>query len=419
MSVLDNIGKEIQEGDLLCWAAVSTMAVRAFPEDAKFKHPTQQDIVIYQRAGIKSVKDLAKAQSAAGGKLAIDFAQAKITCGAGMCNATNPAGLHLYDLNSTKVGAGKVLTPDHFGIEIDTRKCPVTIRWDYGNETNGSSRGGGHALIITGYKADTHQLRLWDPWPALLNPDQQTSQHEKWIPYDTYVDPLNDEGMDAVAQHEFDEFKLRRKGTRVSDIDCDYPPLAPQSATDASRESSVDFERGIPDLQKPIAEFLRGHVVLDSAGDAVHGPYVTGEPFPIIPLSTALLRKASRPESLLKPQTSAVVVPILKDGQVIDSFLMLHDKRGWRAGGYSNNKIAALLTETRDIHAPKEAPALSFYLVSIPGLSTFFVAQGFTDRARLAPLNVHGEKRFVGAREALAAVVARIRGEPFDKPTSR
>jgi len=417
VSVLDNIGKEVQLEDLLCWAAVSTMAVRAFPEDDEFKHPTQRDIVVFQRAGIKSVKDLAEAENGPN-SLASKFAQAKVTCAAiGLCNATNPDGLHLYDLTSSKVGAGKVLTPDHFGIEIDIRKCPVPIRWDYqdGNQSNGSSRGGGHALIITGYKAETHELRLWDPWPAMLIPDQLASQHEKWIPYDTYVDPQNDEGMDAVAQHQFDEYKLRRKGTRITGIN--YPPRANQPDTDARRENSVDFQEEIPDLEKPIAEFLRGHVVRDSAGDAVHGPYATGEPFPIIPLKTALLRKTSRPESLLKPQTSAVVVPILKDGQVIDSFLMLHDKRGWRPGGYSNNKIAALLTEARDIHGSGEIPRRSFYLVSIPELSTFFVAQGFADRARLAPLNVHGEKRFVRSQEALAAVVARIRGEPFDQPT--
>jgi len=414
MSVLDNIGKEVQEEDLLCWAAVSTMAVRAFPEDEEFEHPTQRDIVVYHRAGIKSLKDLDKAKNGPN-SLATRFGQAKITCaGVGLCNSTNPDGLHLYELNSTKVGAGKVLTPAHFEIEIDSRKCPVPIRWLYQRlkMTNGRLRGGGHALIVTGYRKMTHELRIWDPWPSLLNPDPVPGQHEKWIPYETYVDPQNDEGMDAVAQHQFDEYKLRRKGTQIRGID--YPSLAALPDNAGRRENSVNFEGEIPDLQTPIAEFLRGHVVRDSNGDAVHGPYTAGEPFPIIPLKTALLRKTSHPESLLKPQTSAVVVPILRDGQVIDSFLMLHDKRGWRPGGYSNNKIAALLTEARDIHASTERPARGFYLVSIPELSTFFAANGFADRATLAPLNVHGEKRFMRSREALGAVVARIRGESVD-----
>ena len=419
MAVLDNIGKEVQEEDQLCWAAVSTMAVRAFPEDGEFRHPTQREIVIYRRAGIKSASDLNKAVTGTSPSLKSKLDKAQITCGGfGLCNALNPDGLHLYELTSTKVGAGKVLTPAHFEIEIDDRNRPVPIRWFYRGlrKTNGRFRNGEHALIVTGYKSATHELRIWDPWPALLNPDPLPGQHEKWIPYDTYVDPQNDQGMDAVAHHESDQYKLRRKGRKIPD-DINYPPLAILPDAVGRSENPVDFQGDIPDLEKPIAEFLRGHVVRDSAGDAVHGPYVTGEPFPIIPLNTALLRKASRPESLLKPQTSAVVVPILKDGQVIDSFLMLRDKRGWRPGGYSNNKIAALLTEARDIHASGESPARSFYLVSIPELSTFFAAQGFSDRARLAPLNVHGEKRFVRGREALAAVVARIAGKPIDQPT--
>jgi len=417
MSVLDNIGKEVQEEDLLCWAAVSAMAVRAFPEDVDFKHPTQRDIVIYERAGIKSVSDLKKAKNGANAGLQLKLTNATNTCTPfGLCNATKPDGLHLYDLTSKKVGAGKALTPTHFEIEIDIRKCPVPIRWSYQGlkKTNGRFRSGEHALIITGFKKATHELRVWDPWPALSNPDPLPGQHQKWIPYATYFDPQSDEGLDAVAQHEFDEYKLRRKGTKIP-AGMGYPTLAtvPEPAT--LQEISLNFEDQTLDLLKPVEKFLRAHVVRDSAGDAVHGPYTAGEPFPIIPLKVATLRKASQPESLLKPRTSAVVVPILKDGQVIDSFLLLHDKRGWRAGGYSNNKIAALLTEAREMH-PKELPARSSYLVSIPELSTFFVANGFADRARLAPLNDHGIKTFARSREALGAVVVRIRGETGHQP---
>jgi hypothetical protein len=382
MSVLDNIGKEVQEEDQLCWAAVSTMAVRAFPEDGEFRHPTQREIVIYRRAGIKSASDLNKAVTGTSPSLKSKLDKAKITCGGfGLCNALNPDGLHLYELTSTKVGAGKVLTPAHFEIEIDDRNRPVPIRWFYQGlrKTNGRFRNGEHALIVTGYKSATHELRIWDPWPALLNPDPLPRPARKADPYDTYVDPQNDQGMDAVAHHESDQYKLR-KGRKIPDI----IRLAVLPDAVGRSENPVDFQGDIPDLEKPIAEFLRGHVVRDSAGDAVHGPYVTGEPFPIIPLNTALLRKASRPESLLKPQTSAVVVPILNDGQVIDSFLMLRDKRGWRPGGYSNNKIAALLTEARDIHASGESPA-QLYAGSIPELSTLLRGTGLCGSGPTCP----------------------------------
>jgi hypothetical protein len=222
MSVLDNIGREVQEEDLLCWAAVSTMAVRAFPEDAAFKHPTQREIVIYQRAGINSVAKLGSALGNPNSALGKKLTSAQGTCSVlGMCNAPNVDGLHLYDLASKKVGAGKVLLPEHFEIEIDDRGCPVPIRWTYEGRklTHGRLRTGEHALIVTGYRWETHELRVWDPWPSLLNPDPSPGPHEKWIPYDTYVDPQNDEGLDALALHEFDQYKLRRRGRNISGPD--------------------------------------------------------------------------------------------------------------------------------------------------------------------------------------------------------
>ena len=145
-----------------------------------------------------------------------------------------------------------------------------------------------------------------------MNADPDPGQHEKWIPYETYVHPQNDAGLDAVAQHEFDEYKLRRKGTKIP-TGMGYPSLATLPGLATSQEISLNFEDQTLDLLKPIEKFLRAHVVRDSAGDAIHGPYVAGDPFPIVPLRVATLRKASKPESLLKPRTSAVVVPILKE----------------------------------------------------------------------------------------------------------
>ena len=254
MSVLDNIGNEVQEEDLLCWAAVSTMAVRAFPEVGDFKHPTQREIVIYQRAGIHRVSDLNKAKSDPTGKLGKKLSKAQTLCSVfGPCNVTNIAGLHLYDLNSTKVGPGKVLLPEHFEIEIDTRLRPVPIRWKYQG-----TRSGQHALIVTGYRWQTHELRVWDPWPSLVTPDANAGAHEKWIPYETYVDPQNDQGMDAIALHEFDEYKLRRKGPRVQP-QISYPPLGNLMDVQARRLVPLGFEGEIAGLREPVDAFLRGH----------------------------------------------------------------------------------------------------------------------------------------------------------------
>ena len=418
MSVLDNIGREVQEEDLLCWAAVSTMAVRAFPEDAAFKHPTQREIVIYQRAGINSVAKLGSALGNPNSALGKKLTSAQGTCSVlGMCNAPNVDGLHLYDLASKKVGAGKVLLPEHFEIEIDDRGCPVPIRWTYEGRkpTHGRLRTGEHALIVTGYRWETHELRVWDPWPSLLNPDPSPGPHEKWIPYDTYVDPQNDEGLDALALHEFDQYKLRRKGRNIS-APIDYPPLGTLMEVQARRLVPLGFEGEIAGLREAVETFLRGHVVRNSSGDVIHGPYTAGDPFPIVPLKTGTLRKTPDPESLLTSQTAAVVIPVLKDRQVIDSFLMLHGKQGWRAGGYSNNRIAGLLSEARDLHTSGERHSRGFYLVSVPELSTFYVAHGFNERATLAPLNVVGRKNFVRSRQALGDLLARIKGKPVAHP---
>jgi len=71
---------------------------------------------------------------------------------------------------------------------------------------------------------------------------------------------------------------------------------------------------------------------------------------------------------------------------MIDSFLMLHDKNGWKAGGYSNNQITSLLCEARKLLEAKPHKG-RVYLVSIPELSAFFVAQGFHNKASIAGLS--------------------------------
>ena len=412
MSVLDNIVREVQEEDLLCWAAVSTMAVGAFPEAGAFTHPTQRQIVIYQRAGIKTLAKLQSALGNPGSALGKKLTSAQGTCSVqGLCNATNIDGLHLFDLASRKVGPGKVLLPRHFEIEIDERLRPVPIRWTYEGKklTNGRLRTGEHALIVTGYRWETHELRVWDPWPSLLNPDPSPGPHEKWIPYDTYVDPQNDQGLDALALHEFDQYKLRRK--HEANPANDYPPLGKLLEVQARRLVPLGFEGEIAGLRESVDTVLRGHVVRNSSGDVIHGPYTAGDPFPIVPLKTSTLRKSAEPVSLLSSQTAAVVIPVLKDRQVIDSFLMLHGKSGWRAGGYSNNRIAGLLSEARDLHTSGERHSRGFYLVSVPELSTFYVAHGFNESATLAPLNAVGRKNFVRGRQALGELLARIKGK--------
>jgi len=76
------------------------------------------------------------------------------------------------------------------------------------------------------------------------------------------------------------------------------------------------------------------------------------------------------------------------------------------------------LSEARDLHTSGERHSRGFYLVSVPELSTFYVAHGFNERATLAPLNVVGRKNFVRSRQALGDLLARIKGKPVAGPVA-
>ena len=407
MILLDNIKKEIQENDRLCWAAVSAMAISAFPEQGRFKHLSQKEIVVLKRANVATLKALATAKGTASGR---DRLQ-RLEDGCkppGTCNIASD-DLLLFDIRSTKAGKDQALTPDHFAVELGARKRPVAIRWNYLGEkpTNGELRSGGHVLMVTGFNEQTHELRVWDPWPAPTNLDPIATAHEKWIPYDLYLDPQSDQGMDAVALHEFDEYKLRRVGEKIPSASL-YPPLADLSRGRPIRPNHVKFDCGLCDLSKEIADFLDYHVVRGPRGEVIHGPYQAGTPFPIVAVGAAELLKAGpEPDSLLKPETSAVVVPVLKNGEIIDSFQLLHEKnKGWRPAGYSNNRIASLLSRTRNKCSGTRS-AQGFYLVSMPELSNFYVMHGFWDRAELVSENSPQGGELSRARRVLGDVVRR------------
>jgi len=392
MFLLDNLGREIQEANALCWAAVSTMAVRAFPETDDFKHPTQRQTVIFHESGIKTVNDLRKAEDETSDTHE-RYEGFKESCSPeGSCNLLS-SKLHLFDVKSEMGVAGQALTAEHFRIELGLRACPVPIRWRYEGavEIDGTRRIGEHALIVTGYNPDKHELRIFDPWPSSDPTDEiadlAPALHEKWIPYDVYVDPRNDGGLHATAVHEFDQFMLRRVGAKDPKTQFHYPALMTVPPFDPHRGNCVDFDqRHVPDdLWGAIYKVMGRHVVRDSSGYVIHGPYDPGRPIPIVGLKASQVVGCTDHYSLFSSMTSTVAVPVLRHGRMIDSFLMLHDKNGWKAGGYSNNQITSLLCEARKILEAKPDKG-RIYLVSIPELSAFFVAQGFLNKASIAGL---------------------------------
>mgnify|MGYP003694750149 CR=1 FL=1 len=254
----------------------------------------------------------------------------------------------------------------------------------------------------------THELRIWDPWPALLNPDPLPASTRSgfrttpmsirrttraWTPWRN-TNPMNT-SCGARAQ-KYPHAIIRR--------------LRPCPTPWDARENPVDFQGEISrTCRSPLPNSCAVTWCAIRLADAVHGPYVAGEPFPIIPLRTcaASQGKPARVASgSRRPRRSWF--PSSRMGRSSTSFLMLRDKRGWRPGGYSTTRSRRLLTEARDNSSSGSLRA-QLHQASIPRVEhASSVAQGFADRARLAPLNVHGEKRFVRSREALAAVVARI-----------
>jgi hypothetical protein len=417
MFTLDDLGWEIQEAGSLCWAAVSTMAVRAFPEDDQFKHPTQRETVIYHEAEIFTVADLVKAKTSAGPSHDMYEGFKNVCKDTGSCNLLSQE-LLLFDLKSKKVPAGQALTAEHFNIEIGMRRRPVTIRWRFLGDIpiNGPKRIGEHALIVTGYNPATHELRIFDPWPS-SDPDDGIADlapalHEKWIPYDVYLDPQNDVGLNAKAVHDFDQYQLQRVNDDEDLARFHYPAPVAVPPRVAHRGNCVDFsEREIPDeLYGAIYKVMRRHVVRDSSGAVIHGPYDAGMPIPIVALQVSEILGAKDRYELLKSKTSTVAVPVLRNGRLIDSFLMLHDSNGWKPGGYSNNQITALLCEARKIPDEKQDQR-RHYLVSIPELGTFFLARGYFDKAILAGLNPRRARNLRSCGDVFTELLSKVENE--------
>ncbi len=420
MTLLD-IRKEAQVANQLCWAAVSTMAVSAF-DDPELDALSQGDIVILEKARIKTLaeRNIAKMATPVTTRektLHNRLSNAASTCANTQnCNSSS-LELWLFDVKSTRVTAGKVLTPEHFRKEIEDRARPVAIRWEYQGKkpANGRIRTGDHSLIIMGYNSGTGELRVFDPWPAISDPDPVVAPHEKWIPYSLYLNPESAEGMDAVAKHEFDEYKMRRAGESAP---TGYPALDPVPPTVAPGENSVTFGREIRDLPESIDKVMRTHVVRNSSGRVIQGPYRAGAPIPIVVIEASELVAAEHDiDSLFVPETSAVIVPVLdRKGALIDSIQMLHEPRGWRAGGYSNNKIASLLSQAREMHGAERRDPRGFYLVSMPELSTFYVAHGFRENCVVAGLSRGSLRNLRGARQEFSKLIKSVRGQSVDRP---
>jgi hypothetical protein len=133
-------------------------------------------------------------------------------------------------------------------------------------------------------------------------------------------------------------------------------------------------------------------------------PRSLGVPFPIVGLGfQQLLRAVDDPTGLLAGTTSAILVPVESQGEVVDAFLMLFMERRWQRGGYANIEITRRLVDVRARYAAQQhLPIDSFYMVSVPGEVAFFAAYGKGKKAVLIPASTDRTIDAVAGKAVLA-----------------
>jgi hypothetical protein len=221
-----------------------------------------------------------------------------------------------------------------------------------------------------------------------------------------YEHPINDEGHSVKAAHGFDEFAIRLRG---QPIDNGYPNLKEIDPVPVNPPDPVAIPDGPPDVRQAIRDFMGRIEVRAEDGLVLRGPFQAGDPIPILAMKSAAIdRERAQPERLFQPQSSAMMVPVFKDGILVDSFLLLNRHGGWVEDGYSNNEIARLMVNLRNNRKSPERPEAGFYLVSIPEEGSFFAGHGFRNRANLISLDNGAMGDFIPARQALEALHKQI-----------
>jgi hypothetical protein len=372
--------REHQLGVNLCWAAVSTMAVRAFPNQSPDPPITQQLTVVY---GLSQVHN--RFQKWVSRR--INFGNFEQRCSE-LIRCDQAFEPWLYRIDSDQVGEGMVLPEAAIAHEIRQGKRPVIIRWNYGaiDPPRTDLPQTEHALIITGYDADNHLVRIFDPWPPLNQDGTPSALSEQWHPYEVYVDPRVGMGLPITAIHEHDIYRMRRIGKAAP---TGVPAPVPLASARPISLTPVSFAAALEGAKPVIDATLRAREVRGSDGLPQSGEFTAGAAIPVVAISAAgLIDARERPEDLLVPRTASLVIPITRKGerQVVDSFLVYNDAGTWKAGGYSNTAIASLAADARRQLAHEGRPERGFYLVSIPERSAFFVGHGQGAGAMLASL---------------------------------
>jgi len=398
-------GAEGQRGSQLCWAASSVTAIRMMrtPQELSTNSPvvTQDQLAAYRmlirndgelKDELGEPVDLAKMERLTSELVAsipeqkrkarLDVCKTSL----GPCNEANPPILLNMHFDSTD--KGEALNWSNIVEQIDSGR-PVVFGWT--TEDRATDREfGSHFSLVTGYRVrrDVREVRLWDPWPA--SPSGLGGQHSRWISYCTYRNPKNVMGSQAV--HQFDRYNL----TRIVANGPDQPRRSsPKSITpDSACPTSSSADPPPPTAASSIAAVLDAFrdepsiraTLKDSAipGRAMFKHFAPGLPIVSVTASQ-ILQAGGDADALLVDSVNAVLVPVMRGSSTVDSFLVLRDgSRGWLPGGYANTPATALLVaerRRRDTH--------DFYMVSVPSINAYFLAQGIGDEASLIPIWNH------------------------------
>ena len=396
-----NIPVEVQEKSFWCWAAVSTMAVKSFSDDADLAQMTQLRTVAYSRRDVRTKSDLTPAM-----QLKVDDSETRCAKPE-KCNG--PGGVPwLFEVQYTAVPKGKKLVKQRLIDEILADR-PVIVMWDYTkvDRSAGNLPASTHYLIITGYDDVTDQFRVFDPWPTLGPIPDPPEVHEHYVSYEGYADPQVSLGLPVSAVHEMDCYNLRRMTIGAEEVappDEDFDPVV--ESQDVMLEA-VDFDE-ILRLDHDIQVLARRRVVYTHDGSAMSAPRRAGEAFPIVALTTQQLVEAhAEPHRLLMRRAWALMAPVIvgSEGRVVDSFQMYRSRGKWQEGGYSNSRIAQLLIKGAERLRREARVEGRVYLVSIPEQVMFFAAGGEAESAKLISLDHDANGPVLTGKEALIGVL--------------
>jgi hypothetical protein len=288
--------------------------------------------------------------------------------------------------------------------EIDAGR-PFLFSWNYpADGTSSSSPVGLHQLVATGYSDErdssgTQWLQIWDPWPVptklvssvpACGPApgvNATARHSQWIRFSTYGDPVSDMGI--TAEHASDQWDLAMEIPAAPVLTIDGTPAAPLPP------SPIPFHRYAHPPQAPLSQLRFAKAVAGALPQSLQinlqvsgaAPRSLDVPFPIVGLGFQQLLSAQKdPVRLLAGTTSAILFPVLSQGEVVDAFLVLFIEGRWQRAGYANVEITQRLVDVRARYAAQQhLPLDSFYMVSVPGEVAFFAAHGKGTAAVLIP----------------------------------